>query len=184
MQTHPRQTLLVLATGATLLLGACSGAAATAHPAATTTGLAAASATTAAAPSGDAGASTAAVEGGAACAIVTTDAVGLAAGFMVTRAAGAGGICMFQNADSSKYLSITLFGSQAEMAQMLQIEPGSDHLASLGDDAFWVPSAGLLFVRQGDHAIELLDPDLGTAGTDTTSRDALVTLARTALPRL
>jgi hypothetical protein len=182
--TDRQRTVLVLATVATLTLSACSGAAATPRPAASSSTAAPAATTPDAAASTDAGATDQAADGGTACAIVTNDAVGAAAGFTVTRAAGAGGICMFQNADSSKYLAVTLFGTQADMATMLQIEPGSSHIAGLGDDAFWVPSAGLLFVRQGDHAMELLDPDLGTAGTDTTSRDALVTLARTALPRL
>ena len=40
-------------------------------------------------------------------------------------------------------------------------------------------------VRKGDHALELVDPDLASVGTgDTTFRDALVTLARTALPNI
>jgi len=96
---------------------------------------------------------------------------------------GIGNICYFQNADLSKYLVVQLYGSQAEMGTILQIEPGSEHIAGLGDDAFWT-GTGILFVRKGDHGIEFLDPDLGASPTDTASRDALVTLARTALPKL
>jgi hypothetical protein len=183
MLTHPRRTLLVLATGAALLLGACSGATPTSQSTAAASQVPAPT-SAGAAPSADAGATTSTADGGTACRIVTNDAVGQAAGFAVANASGAAGICMFQNAERSKYLSVTLFGSQAEMALMLQVEPSADHVADLGDDAFWVPSGGLLFVRQGDHAIEVLDPDLGTDGTNTASRDALVALARTALPRL
>ena len=67
------------------------------------------------------------------------------------------------------------------MATVLQIEPGSEHVTGLGDDAFWVASAGILFVRKGDHALEFLDPDSSFGAGGAASRDALVTLARSAL---
>ena len=124
----------------------------------------------------------------AACTIVTYAAVGLAGGFSVARSSGAAGVCMFQNADSSTYLAVQLYDSQAAMAPLLQIEPSGEHVAGLGDDAFWVAAAGLLFVRKGDHGVEFLDPELapamGASATDTSGRDALVTLARSALASL
>ncbi len=70
------------------------------------------------------------------------------------------------------------------MATILQIEPGSEHIAGLGDDAFWVAQAGILFARKGDHGVEFADPDLATDPTNTATRDALVALARTALPNI
>jgi hypothetical protein len=71
------------------------------------------------------------------------------------------------------------------MALMLEAEPGGEHIAGLGDDAFWSPLGGLLFVRKGDHGMTFIDPDLGASSlTDTSGRDALVTLAQTALPNL
>ena len=119
-----------------------------------------------------------------ACSIVTSGAVSTASGFSVDAASGTDSICMFQNADKSKYLSLKWDRSQAEMSMMLQIEPGSDHIAGLGDDAFWSPT-GLLFVRKGDHALELLDPDMADiASGGTTFRDAMVALARAALPNV
>jgi hypothetical protein len=45
-----------------------------------------------------------------------------------------------------------------------------------------VASAGILYVRKGDHAIELLDPDASFGAGGAASRDALVALARAALP--
>jgi hypothetical protein len=92
--------------------------------------------------------------------------------------------CYYQNADQSRYLIVTLFSSQADMATIVQIEPGGEHVSGLGDDAFWVSSAGILFVRKGDHGLELLDPDSSFGAGGTASRDALVALARAALPNV
>lgn len=175
----------ILLTGAiALALAACSSGsvpAATAVPNAAAASAPVAVAVTAAP---DAVTAPAAGDPNATCSIVTADAVGTAAGFAVARSSGAGGICSFQNADSSKYLTVQTYSSQADMALMLQAEPAGEHIAGLGDDAFWSQMAGLLFVRKGDHGIAFLDPDLGTVSTDTASRDALEILARAALPKL
>jgi hypothetical protein len=122
----------------------------------------------------------------AACSIVTSAAVSTATGFAVAKSSAlAAGQCMFLNADSTQYLTVLVYGSQADMAVMLEAEPGGEHVAGLGDDAFWSPLSGLLFVRKGDHGMAFLDADLGSSSlTDTSGRDALVTLARTALPNL
>jgi hypothetical protein len=120
-----------------------------------------------------------------ACALVKPDAVGTAGGFSVADYSGAGGTCIFQNSDRSKYLSVQLFKSQAEMATYLQLESSSEHIAGLGDDAFWTSGMGGLFVRKGDRAIEFTDPDFAlSSDTDTAPRDALVALAQTAVPNL
>lgn len=121
---------------------------------------------------------------GAACSVLTMDAVSQATGFPVTQTNGTDAICYYQNADQSRYLIVTLFSSQADMATILQIEPGGEHVSGLGDDAFWVASAGILFVREGDRALELLDPDSSFGAGGAASRDALVTLARAALPSI
>ena len=169
---HGRKAILGVSLAA--LLAACGGSTSgTASPPATPRpGSASLAAST------DAPAQASSTDTSAACAVVTAAAVSQAAGFSVARSSGAGQICMYQNADSSKYLAVQLYGSQADMALMLQIEPGSEHVAGLGDDAFWVAQEGLLFVRKGDHGAEFLDPDLGGSPTDTSPRDALVTLAR------
>ncbi len=119
-----------------------------------------------------------------ACAVVTTDAVSKATGFPIASTSGAAGTCYFQNADKGKYLAVQVFGNQAAMATILQIEPAGVHIAGLGDDAFWIPTSGILFARKGDHGVELLDPDLGTDASHTATRDALVALAQAALPNI
>ena len=187
--TAVRGRTLVALLALVALVGGCSGSAAstpgaTARPVVTAPPAPAATTPPVAVPASPA--SSAAVDGSAAaCRIVSPAAVGAATGFTVANASGTDTICIFQNADTSAYLSVSLFGNQAAMASMMQIEPGSAHIDGLGDDAFWVFSAGLLFVRQGDHGLEFLDPDLAASGpTDNVSRDALIVLARTALPNL
>lgn len=161
-------------------LAACGGAASVAPTQATTAGPSTTSGPTGITP-------TAAPSSGAsdgACSILSMDAVSQATGFSVTQTNGTGAICYYQSADQSHYLIVTLFSSQADMATVLQIEPGSEHVSGLGDDAFWVASAGILFVRKGDRALELLDPDSSFGAGGAASRDALVTLARAALPSI
>jgi hypothetical protein len=150
-----RFTNFLLISGLTLVLGACGGAASVAPTQATTAGPSTASGPTGITPTGapSSGAS------GGACSIFTMDAVSQATGFSVTQTNGTDAICYYQSADQSQYLIVTLYSSQADMATVLQIEPGGEHVSGLGDDAFWVASAGILFVRKGDHALELLDPD-------------------------
>lgn len=116
--------------------------------------------------------------------MVTAEAVSQAAGFVVAASSGAPGVCIFQNSDKSKDMGVQVFDSQAAMATILSIETGSVHIAGLGDDAFWVPQAGILFARKGDHGVQFTDPDLGADSSNTTTRDALVALARTALPNI
>ena len=119
------------------------------------------------------------------CALVTSDAVAKAAGFSIAKYSGGGGTCVYQNSDKSKYLAVQLFNTQADMATLLQLEPSGEHISSLGDDAFWVAGAGFLFVKKGDRGIELIDPDFAlSSDTDTAPRDALVTLAQSALSNL
>ena len=159
-------------------LAACGGAASVAPSHATTPGPSTASGPTGNTPTGtpSSGAS------GGACTILDKAAVGQATGFAVTQTSGTDTICYYQNADQSRYLIVTLYSNQADMATVLQIEPGGEHIAGLGDDAFWVAAAGIVFVRKGDHAIELLDPDASFGAGGAASRDALVALARAALP--
>ena len=187
MNTRRHRTDLISIAGLALLLSACGAATpgTTAAPrgAPTPTPNAQLAASAASAPTANpvAVAPSSAASGGA-CAILDKAAVSQATGFVVTQTNGTDAICYYQSADESQYLVVTLFGDQADMATILQIEPGSDHVADLGDDAFWAAAGGILFVRKGDRGIELLDPGL-SAGTDATaSRDAMVGLARAALP--
>jgi hypothetical protein len=178
-----------LALGMALMLGACSAAAvpsgASNVQAATTAG--AAPTSQSAASASDAPAPVSGGDVAAACSMVTPAAVSTATGFarFVPNSLGAAGQCVFVNADTGQHLTVTVYGSQAEMAVMLEAEPRGEHIAGLGDDAFWSPLGQLLFVRKGDRGISFMDSDLGTGSlNDTARRDALVILARTALPNL
>jgi hypothetical protein len=172
------------------LLGACGGSTAgtptsSAHPIATASQVASSTAAPLVAPSDAPGSLSSGQDTGAACTIVTKDAVAQAVGFAINTVSGVDSICYFQNADLSKYAVIKLYANQADMAEMLQIEAGSEHIAGLGDDAFWVPVVGILFVRHGDHAMQISDSKGAlTVGSDTSLKAALTTLARTALPKL
>ena len=170
-----------LAPGMALMLGACSS---TAAPGATSNVQGVTSAASPVAGATDAPRS-ATGNTDSSCALVTSDAVATAGGFAVASYSGAGGTCIFQNSDRSKYLSVQIFKSQAEMATDLSLESSAEHVAGLGDDAFWSSGAGVLFVRKGDRGIAFSDPDFAlSSDTDTAPRDALVTLARTAVPNL
>jgi hypothetical protein len=181
MNLRLHRPLLALTVGGALLLGACSGSAPAVPPA---NGQQAPAATSQD-PNAGAPAATSAGSGDAdACtSVVTKDAVGAATGFPIANESGASGICYFQSTDPSKYMVVWVFGNQDAMAAMLQIEAGSEHIDGLGDDAFWSGAGGILFVRKGDKGVEFQDPDfIFTADSNTAPRDALVTLARTALP--
>jgi len=188
MVTRSRQTYLTLIAGISLMLVACSAGApttpgpggASAAPPRPVSTAAAAVVPTSNAPAPAASS----VASGGACTILDKAAVSHATGFTVTQTNGTDAICYYQSADQSQYLVVTLYGNQADMATIMEIEPGGDHVAGLGDDAFWVASGGILFVRKGDHAIELLDPDASAGTGGTKSRDALVALARDALPNV
>ena len=119
------------------------------------------------------------------CALVTKDDVATAVGYPIATALGAGGACIFQNADPSKYFAVQVFDTSDGMAPYLSVEDSAQHVAGLGDDAFWQSTAGFLFVHKGDKGILFLNQAwVMTPETDTAHRDALVTLARTALQNL
>lgn len=189
LTTQFRATRPFLTTCTTLLLGAalvagCGGSAPGAPTAAvvpTAPTAATASAPVAATVGAD---SSSSIDTTSTCGVVTAEAVGKAAGFVVTASSGAPGVCIFQNSDKSKDMAVQVYDSQAAMATSLSVESGGEHIANLGDDAFWVPQLGMLFARKGDHAVQFTDPDLGTDPTNTGTRDALVALARTALPNI
>jgi hypothetical protein len=184
----------LVAAGAIILFGACSGgttpaAVSTTAPVATPAAPAAtASAASVSEPSQAVEASAGVGGSGqdeAACALVTKDDVATAAGFSIATVTGGGGTCFFQNAEPSQYLSVQLFTNQAGMATWLGLETSGTHVDGLGDDAFWLGTTGMMFVRKGDRAFLLLNPAWTfTPETDTAHRDSMTTLARAALLNL
>jgi len=187
---HNRQNLLLTA-GMAVLLAACSG---TSGPAATrgagATAAPVANVSPAPVPARTAGATAAAsvdtgADTSAACALVTPAAVATAVGYSIATVSGAGGTCIYQNADPSQVFAVQLFDTQDGMAPYLSVEDQAEHVAGLGDDVFWQGTLGFMFVRKGTRAIMFLDQAwIMTPPTDTAHRDSLVTLARAALPNL
>ena len=97
---------------------------------------------------------------------------------------GAGGaICTYSATDDpSVVLAVQTFASRAEMATDTQIEPSSEHVDGLGDDAFWNSTLDMVFVRKGDRAYALTSPSLANLVSDPqASKSALVDLAKKVL---
>ncbi len=121
------------------------------------------------------------------CALVTKDQVATAVGFSIATALGAGGTCIFQNVDPSQVFALQLIDGESNMALYLSIEASSEHVAGLGDDAFWQGAAATMFIRQGDQALVLVDQSwvmTSDPTTDNAHRDSLIALARIALANL
>ena len=177
---------ILLAVGGALLLAACSGStAAPTSPAPSGTGSRASAPVAQDPPAASADAGGGGDIASPACALVTNDEVATAVGYSIATATGAGGTCIYQNADPSQYFAVQLFDSQDAMALYLNIESSAQHVAGLGDDAFWSGTGGFLFVRAGTRAILLLNQAwVFTPDTDTAHLASLVTLAHAALPNL
>lgn len=84
--------------------------------------------------------------------------------------------------DPSTVLYIQLYTDAASMGAAKAIEPGSEHLPGLGDDAFWTAAAETLFVQKGSHGFTISAPSLRP--TSTRAPQAMVTLATIASSRL
>jgi hypothetical protein len=167
-----------------LTISACGGS--TAGSSGTT--VAGAPQSRAAAPAGSAPPSTgdSSATSGAACGLVTADEVTTAIGKPMKLSGGAGGICTFgEVADPSVFVYVQVYADDASMAAPKQLEgAGAQHLDGIGDDAFWVPVAGTIFVQKGSRGFSFSLPSLANL---TTSPDAvkanMVALAQAALAR-
>jgi hypothetical protein len=128
----------------------------------------------------------------AACNLFTDAEISTAAGRQFTKHGGVDAallgqsICTYQGSDESKPLQSYIFYNQKAMQLYLMNESAGEHIASLGDDAFWVPEMHALFVRKGDHALYIVDIGSVTlsAEVDSSQKDAFVALARKALPKI
>jgi hypothetical protein len=179
----------VLAQGAVALLciglAACSGTASkTAAPTGSTQ---VAAPSTGSAPVATAPAAQASIgASGSACGLVTTDEVSAAAGKPMAVSGDAGTICTFSaTADPSFVVFLQVYNDQPSMALMKQLEAsGSEHLAGMGDDAFWNTTVGTVFVMKGSRAFSIALPSLANlSGSPDAIKANLVTLAKAALAR-
>jgi hypothetical protein len=117
----------------------------------------------------------------AACGLVTVSEVTAATGKPMAAGNGAGDICSFSaTADPSLVVYVEIYPDTQSMAAPKQVEPGSEHLHGLGDDAFWT-TAGTLFVQKGNRGFGIAMPSL--ALTSRNAPPAIVTLATAALAR-
>jgi hypothetical protein len=125
---------------------------------------------------------------GTACGLVTVAEVTTAAGTPMAVSGDGGAICSFSaTGDPSTVLYLQTYADVPSMSLMKQTETaGSDHIAGLGDDAFWNSTARTVFVRTGNRGLSITLPSLAALGS--TEPDALktplVTLATTALAHL
>jgi hypothetical protein len=100
---------------------------------------------------------------------------------------GAGSaICSYSaTADPSALLYVNTFANQADMATDLQVESSSDHIAGLGDDAFWNSTLDLVFVRSADRGFAVTSPSLANLASDPqVSKATIIGLAKMALKNL
>jgi len=121
---------------------------------------AAASATAAATDT--ANAAPASSDPGSACNLATVAEVSAGAGKPMKLTGGAGPICAFGAVDDpSFFIYAQIYNDAAGLATMTQVEgEGSDHLAGLGDDAFWNKTLGAVYVRKGSRAFSFTLPSL------------------------
>lgn len=142
-------------------------------------------------PAGDSAGTDAAASGssaadsGSACDLATVAEVSDGAGKPMQLTGGAGTICAYGAVDDPSYfMYVSVYNDQPSMASMTQIESGSDHLAGLGDDAFWNGTAGVVFVHKGNRGFSFALPSLANLTTDPAAiKSKMVTLATTAAAR-
>jgi hypothetical protein len=97
---------------------------------------------------------------------------------------GAGAaICTYSAAaDPSIVLAVQSFADHPGM--YTQLEPSSEHIGGLGDDAFWNPTLDMVFVQKGDGAFAVTSPSFANlVGDPQGSKSAMVDLARIVLGR-
>jgi hypothetical protein len=121
--------------------------------------------------------------GGSACKLATVEQISAAAGKPVALSGGTDAICAYSaTSDPGLFVYVQIYADKHSMAAMTQLEGVSQHVAGLGDDAFWAGPAGVVFVRKGDRAFSVSAPSLAnlTARPDAMKKQ-MVTLARQAL---
>jgi hypothetical protein len=95
-------------------------------------------------------------------------------------------VCTYQGTDLSTPVQVSIFYNAKAMQLDLLNESSAEHIAGLGDDAFWNPTLATVFVRKGDHAMHIVDPNSGALGGGDNSalRDGFKALAEKALPKI
>jgi hypothetical protein len=99
-----------------------------------------------------------------ACRLVTAADVSTAVGQPMTQVdAGAPNACLYGSADRSEQVLIYVFPDVAAMTADVDLNGATEQIDGLGDQAFWSGFSGTIFVRKGDRAFKINDPDLAIA---------------------
>lgn len=119
------------------------------------------------------------------CKLATLDEITKAAGKPMAVSGDAGPLCAYSAAaDPSFVLYAQVYSDGPSQATMTQIEPSSEHLAGMGDDAFWNATVGTIYVRKGSRAFSFSLPSLANlTATPAATKASMVTLAQAALSR-
>jgi hypothetical protein len=98
------------------------------------------------------------------CRLVTAADVSTAVGQPMTQVdAGAPNACLYGSADQSEQVLIYVFPDVAAMTADVDLNGATEQINGLGDQAFWSGLSGTIFVRKGDRAFKINDPDLAIA---------------------
>ena len=119
-----------------------------------------------------------------ACRLMTAADVSTAVGQPMTQVdAGAPSACLYGSADQSEQVLISIFPDVATMTAAADLNGATEQIDGLGDQALWSGFSGTIFVRKGDRAFKINDPDLAIAHpTDpNVPKAAMTQLARIAL---
>ncbi len=119
-----------------------------------------------------------------ACHLLTEADVSTAMKRTMKVSGGAGSaICTYSATDdASVLLAVQTFASRPDMATYTQIEPSSEHVDGLGDDAFSNSTLDLVFVRKGERAFVVTSPSLANlVGDPQATKASLVDLAKIVL---
>lgn len=128
----------------------------------------------------------------AACSLFTDAEMTTAAGRTINKHDGVDSslmgqsICTYQGTDLSTPISVMIFYNQKAMQLYLSTEPGAEHIDGLGDDAFWNSTLASLFVRKGDHGLQIVASNQGLLSDADSSaiRDGFKRLATSAVPKI
>ena len=119
-----------------------------------------------------------------ACRLMTAADVSTAVGQPMTQVdAGAPNACLYGSADRSEQVLIYVFLDVAAMTADVDLNGATEQIDGLGDQAFWSGFSGTIFVRKGDRAFKINDPDLAIAhpSDPNVPKTAMTQLARMAL---
>ena len=94
------------------------------------------------------------------CRLMTADDVSSAVGQSMTQVdAGTPTSCLYRSADQSEVF-ISIFPDIATMTASIDLNAPTEKIDGLGDQAVWSGFSGTIFVRKGDRAFKINDPDL------------------------